>query len=203
MPALIRWRSRKSSSRFQEGCTSVARRPIGPAIDGDSNPIGFPPVYFPVEINGREYGQMHVDGGAIANFFLAGFLLDRQRALAPPDLSREDIDVDLYLLVNSHLLPQPEGEPIEPRLLSIAMASSWATSWSAQTNQLVRAYQAVKGVGAGFHLAGIPADYPGALPLASFDPETMTPLFRFGEISAQRDDFWRSEPEGIDWRERL
>jgi hypothetical protein len=114
-----------------------------------------------------------------------------------------DVNVDLYLFVNSHLLPQPEGEPIEPRLISIAMASSWATSWSAQTDRLVRAYQATKGMDAKFHLVGIPEDYAGDLPLASFDPETMTPLFRYGETLAQNGHVWLSEPPGIDWRERL
>jgi hypothetical protein len=168
-----------------------------------SIPIGFPPVYFPVEVGDEQYGQMHVDGGAIANLSITGFILDRQRALAPPGMKRGDVNVDLYLLVNSHLLPQPEGEPTEPRLISIAMASSWATSWSAQTDRLVRAYQTAKCIDAGFHLVGIPDDYAGALPLASFDPKTMTPLFRYAERLAGSGQFWLSEPQGIDWRERL
>lgn len=83
------------------------------------------------------------------------------------------------------------------------MASSWATSWSAQTDRLVRAYQAAKGMDANFHLAGIPDDYAGDLPLASFDPDKMTPPFRFGEKRARRGRFWLSEPPGIDSRERL
>ena len=168
-----------------------------------SIPIGFPPVYFPVEVGGKKYGQMHVDGGATANLFLTGFILDRQRALAPPGMRRWDVNIDMYLLVNSHLLPQPEGEPTEPRLISIATASSWATSWSAQTDRLARAYQAAKGINADFHLVGIPDDYSGDLPLASFDPETMTPLFRYGETLARSGQFWLSEPPGIGWREKL
>lgn len=168
-----------------------------------SIPIGFPPVYFPVEVDGREYSQMHVDGGAVANLFLTGYVLDRQRALARPGLRRKDVDIDLYLLVNSHLLPQAQGEGTAPGLISIAMASSWATSWSAQTNQLVRAYQAAKGMDAGFHVVGIPGDYAGELPLSSFEPEVMTPLFRFGESLGRGGGFWLSEPPGINWRERV
>lgn len=168
-----------------------------------SIPVGFPPVYFPIEIDGKEYGQMHVDGGAVANLFITGFILDRQRELAPRGIGRGDVNVDFYLVVNSYLLPQPEGEAIKPSLINIAAASSWATSWSAQTDRLVRAYQGAKGIGAGFHLVGIPGDYPGDLPLASFDPETMAPLFRHGEALGRSGAFWLSAPPGIDWRERL
>lgn len=168
-----------------------------------SIPVAFPPVYFPVEVDGRVYGQMHVDGGTVANFFLTGFILDRQRKLAPPGIERSEVEVDIYLLMNSHLEPQPPAEPVSPRLIAIATASGWATSWSAQTNQLVRAYRAARGMKVGFHLAGIPGDYGGPMPTASFDPREMAGLFRYGESLVQSASFWLSEPPGINWRERL
>ena len=34
----------------------------------------FPPVLIGVRADGRDWDEMHVDGGAVANFFLAGFL---------------------------------------------------------------------------------------------------------------------------------
>jgi hypothetical protein len=166
-----------------------------------SIPVGFSPVYFPIEIEGEAYGQMHVDGGAVANLFMTGFILDRQRKLLPAGIERGAVDIDFYVLVNSYLLPQPEGEPVAPSLISISTAAAWATSWSAQTDRLVRAYQGARGMGAGFHLVGIPDDYPGELPLASFDPATMTPLFRYAETMGSSGAFWLAEPPGIDWRE--
>lgn len=166
-----------------------------------SIPVGFPPVYFPIEWNGETYGQMHVDGGAVANLFLTDFVLDKQRALLPADLQRESINVDLFLLVNSQLEPQPPTEAVAPNLVSISLASSWATSWAAQTNQIVRGYRAAEGTGTGFHLAGIPDDYDGPLPLASFDPDAMTRLFRFAQDWIQSGDVWLREPPGIGWRE--
>jgi predicted acylesterase/phospholipase RssA len=167
-----------------------------------SIPVAFPPVYFPVEVDGQEFSQMHVDGGAVANFFMTSFILDRQRALLPTGMDRRDVDIDIYLLVNGHLQPSHQPEPISPHVLPIALAASWATSWSAQTNQLVRAYRAATGIGAGFHLAGVPEDYDGALPMTSFDPEVTVPLFRYGESLARKGELWLSEPPGIDWRER-
>lgn len=81
------------------------------------------------------------------------------------------------------------------------MASGMATSWSAQTDRLARAYHAARRIGAEFHIAGIAQDYAGELPLASFDPDTMTPLFRYGEELARRGACWLPEPPGINWRE--
>jgi hypothetical protein len=162
-----------------------------------SIPVGFPPVYFPVEVDGQTYSQMHVDGGAIANLFLTDFMLERQRLLAPAGIERADIDVDLYLLLNSQLLPQPDGEPVKPRLVSIATATGWATSWAAQTDRLARAYLGARDRAIGFHIIGIPDDYPDELPLTSFDPATMGPLFRFGANLARTGDFWLDAPPGV------
>ena len=83
------------------------------------------------------------------------------------------------------------------------MASSLATSWSAQTDRIARAYRAVEGIGGNFHVTGIPDDYPGELPPANFAPEVMTPLFAFGERMARNGNPWLAEPPGINWLERM
>ena len=46
-----------------------------------SIPILFSPVYFPVEIEGEKYWEMHMDGGAQAQLFLRGFMLDFEDTL--------------------------------------------------------------------------------------------------------------------------
>lgn len=46
-----------------------------------SVPMVFPPVYFPVEWEGRTYWQMHVDGGAAVSVFLSGFVIDELNRL--------------------------------------------------------------------------------------------------------------------------
>lgn len=167
-----------------------------------SIPVGFPPVYFPIDIDGERYSQMHVDGGAIANLFLTDFILDRQRELAPPDLDRDAVDVDLYLLMNSQLTPQPPTRAVGPSMISISMASSWSTSWSAQSDRLARAHGLARGMGAGLHLAGIPDDYDGELPLASFDPVAMSRLFHFAEQWMRSGGVWLDAPPGLSSREQ-
>src|SRR5690606_5328979 len=137
-----------------------------------SIPVVFPPVYFPVEVGGRTYGQMHVDGGATANVFFAGFMVDVLRAIEGERWGRNP-RVDFYAIINGHLRHGPRSEPVAPNLLSIAIASNWITSWAAQNSLVVRLYRVTRGLGWDFHLAGIPREYAGGLPSANFDPARM------------------------------
>lgn len=170
-------------------------------IASASIPVGFPPVYFSIDVDGQRYSQMHVDGGAVANFLLTGFILDRQKAMAAAPVNQDTVNADLYLLLNNQLTPQAPTRPVNPTLVSIAAAASWATSWSAQTSQMVRAYRAANGIGMGFHLAGIPDDYDGPLPIVGFVPDEMQALFEFGQSRAKSAGFWLQAPPGIDPRE--
>jgi hypothetical protein len=167
-----------------------------------SIPIVFPPVYFPVEVDGKRYWQMHVDGGAITNVFFSGFMLDVQR-----EIERENIkhgaQVDYYIIMNGELEPGPLQEPIEPNLFSIATAFTWSTTWASQVNTLVRLYRAARGIGIGFHLAGIPEDYAGAVPTTSFDPKRMSALFRYAKGLAARGYPWLTAPPGLGRRELI
>lgn len=90
--------------------------------------IVFPPVYFPVEVDGRRYWQMHVDGGAITNVFFSGFMLDVQREIEHENI-KQGAQVDYYIIMNGELEPGPLQEPIKPNLFSIATAFTWSTSW--------------------------------------------------------------------------
>lgn len=167
-----------------------------------SIPVVFPPVYFPVEVGGATYSQMHVDGGATANLLFAGFMIDVLRATEGSRF-RPDARIDFYTVINGYLRPGPHSDPIAPDLLGIAVASNWITSWAAQSSLVVRLYHVVRRVGWEFHLAGIPREYEGELPSASFDPERMTRLFRYAEALAASGFPWQDHPPGMDPRERL
>jgi hypothetical protein len=167
-----------------------------------SIPIVFPPVYFPVDVDGKRYWQMHVDGGAVTNLFFSGFMLDVQRKIERENL-KHGAQVDFYIIMNGELEPEPLPQAVEPNLFSIATAFTWSTSWAAQVNTLARFYRAVRGMGFGFHLAGIPEDYPGRVPTTSFDPKRMTKLFRYARDRAMRGYPWLKAPPGLNWRELI
>ncbi len=159
-----------------------------------SIPIAFPPVYFPVDIGGVRYSQMHVDGGASANIFFAGFMLRVQAEIERVRLADAKPQVDFYAIINGPLEPSPIGDAIQPSLFSIASGAMWTTSWSAQMGMLGQLYQGARARGVGFHIAGVPADYPDPPPVARFDPPKMTKLFRYAQALAEKGDPWVTKP---------
>jgi predicted patatin/cPLA2 family phospholipase len=160
-------------------------------------PVAFPPVYFPVDVAGRRYWQMHVDGGASANVFFTGFMLRVQAAIERDRIEGVKPQVDFYAIMNGPLEPTPLPDAISPSLFSIASGMLWTTSWSAQLSQLRLMYEGAQKLGIGYHIAGIPADYPDPPPVASFDPPRMTRLFRYGESLWRQGSPWRSEPPAM------
>ena len=142
-------------------------------------PVAFPPVYFPTEVDGETYWQMHVDGGASANIFFAGFMFDVQRAIEAQRVAK-GVEVDFYLIVNSPLLPEPLDMPVKGNL-----------------------YKTIRGLGHAYHLAGIPADYPDPLDSSTFDPESMTQLLQFAKRQAAEGYPWLDAPPDIEWREAV
>ena len=169
-------------------------------LASSSVPVAFPPVYFPVDINGETYWQMHVDGGASANIFFSGFMFDVQRAIEAHRLE-QGAQVDFYLIVNSTLEPRPLDQPVKGNILSIAAASTWSMSWAAQSAQLARMFRIIHGLGLGYHLAGIPSDYPDPLDSSSFDPLAMSKLLEYSKAKAVQGYPWLDKPPGLDWRE--
>jgi hypothetical protein len=163
-----------------------------------SIPVAFPPVYFPVEARGQRYYQMHVDGGASANIFFTAFMLRLQGAIERDRIAGTRPQVDFYAILNGPLEPSPLPDPISPSLFSIASGMMWSTSWSAQLSQLRLMYAGAQKYGIGYHIAGIPPDYPDPPPVANFDPPRMTALFRYGESRWQTGNPWRARPPGLD-----
>jgi hypothetical protein len=93
-----------------------------------SIPGAFPPAYFDVEVDGKRYDEMHVDGGTIVEVFGFGPTLFEKSAHAEK-LRAERCSI--YILRNGKLASDPEQvgrkiTKIVPRSLSTLMkAHSW------------------------------------------------------------------------------
>ncbi len=166
-----------------------------------SVPMVFPPVYFPVEWNGRTYWQMHVDGGAAVIVFLSGFVVDELNRLTGLRTECGEAVVDCYFVLNDELGDRVPEEPVEPTLLGIAGGVVRSLSTAATITQLVRLYRATRGIGFGFHFASIPADYPHHLPAIRFEPEKMRHLFDYSQALASGGYPWAEHPPRLDPRE--
>lgn len=170
-------------------------------LASSSIPMIFPPVYFPVEWEGKTYWQMHVDGGAAVIVFLSGFVVDELNRMTGLRTERGDAAVDLYIILNDVLGDRVPEEPVDPNLFGIAEGFVRSLSTAATVTQLVRLYRAARGIGFGFHFAGIPADYPNRLPATHFEPETMRHLFDYAQARAASGYPWAQEPPRLDPRE--
>jgi predicted patatin/cPLA2 family phospholipase len=159
-----------------------------------SIPVAFPPVYFPVEVGGKRYYQMHVDGGASANIFFTGFMLKLQAAIERERIGTLRPQVDFYAILNGPLEPSPLSEAISPTVFAIASGMLWTTSWSAQLSQLGVMYAATQQLGIGYHIVGLPPDYPDPPPVATFDPPRMVKLLQYGESLWEHGEPWRTKP---------
>ena len=66
-------------------------------LASSSVPVLFPPVYFEIEVDGKKYYEMHMDGGAQSQLFLRGFMLDVEDAMIDAQIleAAAELTVDL------------------------------------------------------------------------------------------------------------
>jgi len=154
-------------------------------------PGAFPPVMIDVEVAGRKYQEMHVDGGAASQVFLYPPALELDRRLREAGLQRERV---AYVIRNARM--DPEWASTERRLLRIASRSVSTMIHFSGLNDVVRIYQTARRDGVQFRLACIGADFQEEH-RESFDPTYMRALFNYGFEQARNGYPWRLAPPGF------
>ncbi len=152
----------------------------------------FPPVPIRVEVDGREYEELHVDGGVTAPLFFRPPRVSWENAARLKD--RPLAGSNLYILVSGKLYAEPERA--ERRLLPVvanALTALVSASLRAELNQL---YTRAQTAGMNYRLAAIPTDVPASPDPMSFDPTWMGRLFDSGRVQALTKSPWRTTPPG-------
>lgn len=164
-----------------------------------SVPGFFPPVPIQVEVNGRPFTEMHVDGGATTGVFLRASTLhlDREAMKA----GRQPLaGSDAYVIIAGKLFADPTCT--DRRTVQIA-ASSLTSIVSSQTRgELYRIYSLCLLGGMGYHLAAIPENYSLGADAMDFDPPTMRKLYDTGYAAAAAGRAWRDTPPGAEPQEQ-
>lgn len=165
-----------------------------------SIPGVFPPVYIDVDIDGKRYKEMHVDGGATNQLFLYPAALDWRQAA-------QDLELDgrhrLYIIRNGFI--DPVWEVVEPKLSSIGFRAIHSLIRTQARGDLYRLYLGAKRDGIEYYLAHVPKSFRRK-PTEDFDRAYMTELYQVGYDSAKGGYEWEREPPGfhappVEWRD--
>jgi predicted patatin/cPLA2 family phospholipase len=155
-------------------------------------PAAFPPVLFDVEVNGKAYQELHVDGGAVSQAFLVPPSVNTRAALARSGYQRKGVVA--YVIRNSRLTT--EWSDVEQTTLPIAAkAVSTMINYNG-VGDLYRMYLVTKRAGASFNLAYVGADFAAPHP-EDFDQTFMRALYRYGYDKAAEGYPWDHAPPGF------
>lgn len=160
-------------------------------IASASIPGAVSPVMINVEVDGKPYQEMHVDGGVITQVFLypSRILPELARATGTP-LQRA---VHAYVIRNGRL--EPEWSQTSRRTLSVGGRAISSLVEMQGISDIHRIYETARNDRVDLNLAYIGADFD-AKPHARFDSVYMKALFDYAFQAAARGYNWQKAPPG-------
>jgi predicted acylesterase/phospholipase RssA len=153
-------------------------------------PGAFPPMMIDVEVDGREYQEMHVDGGASAQVFAYPPALKLAEISKQQHLTRER---KLYVIRNARL--DPDWADTKRVTMDIAGRAVSSLIQNQGVGDIYRIYATAERDGVDFNVAYIPASFDVPLP-EPFDQHYMRELFKLGYELARSGYAWNKTPPG-------
>ncbi len=154
-------------------------------------PVAFPPVVIPVEANGQNYDEMHVDGGTATQVFVYPAAVDW--ALIMKKLKAKG-KPKVYVIRNSFL--EPDFLSVKRNLVPIASRSITSLIRTQGIGDLYQIHSLCVRDGNDFNLAFIPSDFTQK-PAEGFDPVYMSALFERGYEMGKNGYPWKKKPPGF------
>jgi predicted acylesterase/phospholipase RssA len=156
-------------------------------------PAAFPPMMIDVQVNGKAYQEMHVDGGATAQVFVYPSVVHLKELSAKADITRER---RLFVIRNARL--DPDWADTERKTLPIAGRAITSLIQNQGVGDLYRIYATAQRDGVDFNLAFIPPSFNVTLN-EPFDQHYMNELFKLGYELGKAGYDWKKTPPGLDW----
>ena len=161
-------------------------------IASASIPAAFPPVFIEVEADGKNYAEMHVDGGAMTQVFLYPPSVKLKEESAAAGITRER---RAYIIRNARL--DPDWAQTERRTLKIAARAIDALLATQGLGDLYRTYVNTQRDGVDYNVAFIPPTFKRS-PKEPFDRAYMNELFKVGFDLARGGYPWQKTPPGYE-----
>jgi predicted acylesterase/phospholipase RssA len=153
-------------------------------------PGAFPPTMIDVEANGKQYQEMHVDGGASAQVFVYPARLHLAELSEEYGVERER---HVYIIRNGRL--DPDWADTERQTLTIAGRAVSSLIQNQGNGDLYRIYAITQRDKVDFNLAFIPEAFDVPLP-EPFDQHYMTELYNLGYEMGKAGYKWEKAPIG-------
>ena len=157
-----------------------------------SIPGAFPPVMIDVEVGGRRYQEMHVDGGVMAQVFLYPPAIAGARSANKLQENRER---RAYIIRNARL--DANWSDVNRSTVSITGKAIITLLQSQGFGDLFRIYLTTLEDGVEYNLAYIDLDFD-AIHREEFDREYMQALYRYAFDLAEKGYHWHRYPPGYE-----
>ena len=178
------WNIGAIAASGQPGALELVRKVL---LASAAVPAAFPPVMIDVKVDGKQYQEMHVDGGAVAQLFLY-----------PPELGRRIEDAGMrrerraFIIRNGRL--GKDWSIVERRTLDIAGRAISTMIYISGVNDLFRLYFTAQMDGVDYNLAFIEDDFVAPPSNGDFDPVFMNALYEYGYKKGRNGYSWKKTP---------
>jgi len=157
-------------------------------------PVYLPPQYMKIPINGKDYYQMHVDGGIYSQVFMIGLLINWREILDLKEDANTNFDVTLYTIGNRKYRQRDRYEPSERAPFDIIEAYVLIEMDLLFDRSLYRLYQSCLQRNIKFKMATIPSKMePIIVDPTEFKPDEMSELFNIGYSMGQKKINWQTK----------
>ena len=154
-------------------------------------PVAFPPVIISVEAEGKQYDELHVDGGTGSQVFVYPAAVDWKQITEKLKVQGKP---QVYVIRNSFLDPDYQG--IKRSVMPIASRTIDSLIRTQGIGDLYQIYALCRRDGNDFNLAYIPSDFTDD-PTEGFDPVYMKKLLDRGYQMALEGYPWEKAPPGF------
>jgi hypothetical protein len=162
-------------------------------------PVYLPPAYMEVDVDGKKYYQMHVDGGIYTQVFMIGLLINWTEVLHFKKDDNLNFNATLYTVANRKYRQRDIYKPIEQSTFDIIEAYVLTEMDLLFDRSMYRLYQSCEQKNIHFKMATIPAKMPDVISVPTeFDPDKMLKLFNIGYSLGLEDIQWQRK---IDFEE--
>ncbi|MEJ1117360.1 patatin-like phospholipase family protein [Phyllobacterium sp. CCNWLW109] len=147
----------------------------------------FPPVMIQATSNGRQFQELHSDGGSTSQILTPPLLVENALFSKRPVQQK----VHLYVIVNNALIPEFN---VTPNRTVSSLGRAYSTFLKSQAqSELTALYNHARRTGASFHVASIEVQIPYSM-LNPLDSNYMHAVYRHGYEQTISGAMWKHMP---------